>query len=234
MPQASACARSCMHSHAESRISYKFCWMQTDEADVIDIPQSPTVAERSTRGRRLASKNVSKVVQMFKSSSQNMQDEMLSPRQASHAVDAHKRSYSPPCEATTPRSRLNPATPSTPSPPPAGGSGHTASTAVAADRLAGEEPISSTEITAGARSHAAPDGGDDRQQGRYPGYEGVNTSDARFTVTEYCQGGVVEGKPSEGKPRLALRFDGPEHEYQDEYKCGSFSKKACIAVLSCG
>lgn len=185
-----------------------------------DNALSPTVAEHATRGRRLASKNVSKVVQMFKSDSHNILEETSSPR---HACGEHtrKRSRSPACEARTPRSRLNPATPSTPSPPPAGGSGHTASTAVAADRLVGEEPISSTEITAGVRSQAVTDGGDDRQRVRYPGYEGVNTSDPRYKVTEHSQGGVVEGKPSEGKPKLALLFDGPEHEYQDEYKCAS-------------
>lgn len=115
---------------------------------------------------------------------------------------------------------MHPTPPSTASPPPAGGSGHTASTAVAADRLLGEEPISSTEINAAATgTTAAPSGGDDRYAGRYPGYEGVNTNDSRITVTEYFEGGVVDGKPNEGKPRLALLFDGAEADYQDDYKC---------------
>eukprot|EP00892_Ulva_mutabilis_P012885 jgi/Ulvmu1/996/UM103_0024.1 len=190
---------------------------ECDHMAILDSAQSPTVAEQTTRGRRLASKNVFKVVQMFKSSSQNLDGDTASPRQANRAGE--KRARSPACEATTPRSRLNPATPSAPSPPPAGGSGHTASTAVAADRLVGEEPISSTEITAGAR------GSDDQQPVRYPGYEGVNTIDPRYKVTEHFQGGVVEGKPSEGKPRLALLFDGPEHEYQDEYNWRKYGKK---------
>lgn len=170
---------------------------------------------------------------MFKSSSQHTSDEDRSPRQMQQrGGEANLPLGSPACEAITPRSRMNPPTPSTASPPPAGGSGHTASTAVAADRLLGEEPISSTDINASAMATAAPDVVDERHPARYPGYEGVNTSDSRVRVTEYFEGGVVEGKPNEGKPRLALLFDGPEHEYQDEYKCAQIPKSRAVTLMS--